>query len=75
MVAAAAGRDFRLEVGCDAGGIRVRWRHGRAFVSFWFNQQEGGVAQLVEHQLCKLGVAGSNPVASTNEFTPMLDDL
>src|SRR5215831_19149481 len=26
----------------------------------------GGVAQLEEHQLCKLGVAGSIPVASTN---------
>ncbi len=25
----------------------------------------GGVAQLGEHQLCKLGVAGSTPVAST----------
>ena len=75
MVAAAAGRGSRLEVGRDGGGIRVRWQPGRAFVSFWFNQQEGGVAQLVEHQLCKLGVAGSNPVASTNDFTPMLDDL
>ena len=30
---------------------------------------------MVEHQLCKLGVAGSNPVASTNEFNPLLDDL
>ena len=26
----------------------------------------GGIAQLVEHELCKLGVTGSNPVASTN---------
>ena len=25
----------------------------------------GGIAQLVEHKLCKLGVTGSNPVAST----------
>ena len=25
----------------------------------------GGIAQLVEHELCKLGVTGSNPVAST----------
>ena len=25
----------------------------------------GGIAQLAEHELCKLGVAGSNPVAST----------
>ena len=26
----------------------------------------GGIAQLVEHELCKLGATGSNPVASTN---------
>ena len=26
----------------------------------------GGIAQLVEHKLCKLGVTGSNPVASTS---------
>ncbi len=25
----------------------------------------GGIAQLAEHELCKLGVAGSTPVAST----------
>ena len=25
----------------------------------------GGIAQLGEHELCKLGVTGSNPVAST----------
>ena len=25
----------------------------------------GGIAQLAEHELCKLGVTGSNPVAST----------
>ena len=26
----------------------------------------GGIAQLVERQLCKLDVTGSSPVASTN---------
>ena len=26
----------------------------------------GGIAQLAEHELCKLGVTGSNPVASTS---------
>ena len=26
---------------------------------------KGGIAQLAEHELCKLGVTGSNPVAST----------
>ena len=25
----------------------------------------GGIAQLVEHELCKLGATGSSPVAST----------
>ena len=29
----------------------------------------GGIAQLVEHVLCKHEVTGSNPVASTN-FAP-----
>ena len=27
----------------------------------------GGIAQLVERQLCKLDVRGSNPLASTNQ--------
>ncbi len=27
--------------------------------------RNGGIAQLAEHELCKLGVTGSNPVAST----------
>ena len=31
---------------------------------------EGGIAQLVEHELCKLGVAGSTPVASTTRRGP-----
>ena len=30
--------------------------------------QFGGVAQLGEHLLCKQGVIGSNPFASTNLF-------
>ena len=29
-------------------------------------KRHGGIAQLVERQLCKLEVTGSNPVASTN---------
>ena len=29
-------------------------------------QSTGGIAQLVERQLCKLDVTGSSPVASTN---------
>ena len=30
------------------------------------SRYSGGIAQLVEHELCKLGVAGSSPVASTS---------
>ena len=29
-------------------------------------KEVGGIAQLAEHELCKLGVTGSNPVASTS---------
>ncbi len=29
-----------------------------------------GVAQLVEHNLAKVGVAGSNPVSRSNKKTP-----
>ena len=29
----------------------------------------GGIAQLAEHELCKLGVTGSNPVASTSQHS------
>ena len=29
-------------------------------------ENHGGIAQLVERQLCKLEVTGSSPVASTN---------
>ena len=37
------------------GGPRVGWRPDFRY---------GGVAQLVEHLLCKQGVIGSNPFAS-----------
>jgi hypothetical protein len=30
------------------------------------NSESGGIAQLVERQLCKLEVRGSNPLASRN---------
>ncbi len=35
-----------------------------AFAEPWHHH--GGIAQLVERQLCKLEVTGSSPVASTN---------
>ena len=42
---------------CTAGEIPAWW----ALVVEAF----GGIAQLGEHELCKLGVTGSSPVAST----------
>ena len=33
----------------------------------------GGIAQLVERQLCKLDVAGSNPAASTKWSRAIFD--
>ena len=56
-----------------------RWKHrddlrkpslvrSAQFGFFLFNShlRKGGIAQLVERQLCKLDVKGSNPFASTN---------
>ena len=37
--------------------------------------QFGGVAQLGEHLLCKQGVIGSNPFASTNLFGSRSDGI
>ena len=35
-------------------------------ITFWqLTPSNGGIAQLVERQLCKLDVRGSNPLAST----------
>ena len=31
----------------------------------WWHPGPGGIAQLVEHLLCKQGVSGSNPLTST----------
>src|SRR2546425_10967560 len=49
---------------------RGRWGcgdvRGRGDVGTWGRGDGGDVAQLVEHRLCKAGVAGSNPVVSTN---------
>jgi hypothetical protein len=35
----------------------------------------GGIAQLVERQLCKLEVRGSNPLASMPSQWPLISDL
>jgi len=41
--------------------------HNLVFIfSLRTSQRKGGIAQLVERQLCKLDVWGSNPHASTN---------
>ena len=34
---------------------------------FRFFYDFGGIAQLVEHNICNVGVAGSNPTISTNK--------
>jgi hypothetical protein len=39
---------------------------GRGFKSRPLRHLIGGIAQLGEHGLCKAGVIGSNPIASTN---------
>lgn len=39
------------------------------FISVLINADDlclGGIAQLVEHLLCKQGVSGSNPLTSTS---------
>ena len=33
---------------------------------------DAGIAQLVEHNLAKVGVAGSNPVSRSRKYTPGL---
>ena len=35
---------------------------------WWREKSNAGIAQLVEHKLPKLGVAGSNPVARSTDF-------
>jgi hypothetical protein len=44
------------------GEIRISWR------------RYGGIAQLVEHLLCKQGVTGSNPVASMSARVGLTTD-
>lgn len=39
------------------------------------DQEDGRVAQLGEHLLCKQGVRGSNPLTSTNFFLKFLNLL
>ena len=34
-------------------------------------RRDGGLAQLVEHLLCKQGVTGSSPVTSTRALKPL----
>ena len=51
---------FRVEKGLQV----VHMRMGGKGDSCWIIRY-GGIAQLVEHELCKLGATGSNPVAST----------
>ena len=58
-----AGKSHRSRIE-DVSQSRLFMRMGGKGDSAWFNRN-GGIAQLVEHELCKLGATGSNPVAST----------
>ena len=40
------------------------WKGGHLFCEE--REEDGGIAQLVEHLPCKQGVIGSNPITSTN---------
>ena len=65
-----------MKFGGDHGAYRIGMP---AFARAWFHEpvrarysfiyvvlpESGGIAQLAEHELCKLGVTGSIPVAST----------
>ena len=42
-----------------------RWRFSCGCMGLCWRVWSGGVAQLGEHLLCKQGVVGSNPIAST----------
>ncbi len=50
----------------EAMNVREYRRHLRIGPCGSGPTDHGGIAQLVERQLCKLEVTGSNPVASTN---------
>jgi hypothetical protein len=45
-------------------GYGRRFREEPACIAFGSGRGCGGLAQLVEHLLCKQGVSGSNPLAS-----------
>ena len=73
---------MELELGTSGKPHRFRLeglRSGRLFClierAVISGRERGGIAQMVEHELCKLGVAGSNPVASTigSWFSPASD--
>ena len=53
--------DFRLPI--SVGNFSERQIENQKLK---IENEAGGIAQLAEHELCKLGVAGSNPVASTH---------
>jgi hypothetical protein len=54
-------------------GILLNFAHDELITGFWklkkmliFARDFAGVAQLVEHDLAKVGVAGSSPVSRSN---------
>ena len=55
------------------------WLSGRAFLDISrlrsYPQQVGGLAQLGEHDVRNVGVAGSTPVPSTKNILPTIEYL
>lgn len=49
-------------------GLLIDWTAASFVVTLWAMDFDAGVAQLVEHELPKLGVAGSNPVARSKIY-------
>ena len=57
-------------MGTHENGLGFDGRGGAAKRGMRSLCRRGGIAQLVEHLLCKQGVAGSSPTASTTKGPP-----
>ena len=61
-----APKTIKVSTGYSSVSLLDRTRSEGAQAQVESNRLTGGIAQLVERQLCKLDVAGSNPAASTS---------
>ena len=61
--------------GSTPRGPTEKAKQHRTAQLFRFLFTDGGIAQLVEHMLCKHGVAGSNPTTSTVRIKYLLSYL